>query len=128
MEVISLSLDERTLEKISEIQDKTRFQGRSELVRTAIESLYQETNSIADLQNHLNALVVVRHDHQKEGTVSDIAHDFEAIINTQLHSNLKNGNCLEVFHVDGDAATIKDFYNTLKASKSTEAVNLLPQR
>lgn len=127
MEIISLSLDENTLKKIEEIQEKTNFEGRSELVRTAVESLHQELTKLSDYQNQLNALVVVRHNHTKEGAITDISHRFEDIINTQLHSNLQNGNCLEVFHVDGDAEEIKGFYKTLKASKSTEAVNLLPQ-
>lgn len=127
MEIISLSLDETTLDKIEDIQEKTNFDGRSELVRTAIESLYQETNKLSDYNDGLNALVVVRHNHSKEGVISDIAHRFEPVINTQLHSNLQNGNCLEVFHVDGEAGEIKTFYRTLKASKSTEAVNILPQ-
>jgi CopG family nickel-responsive transcriptional regulator len=127
MEIISLSLDEATLDKIGEIQEQTHFDGRSELVRTAIESLHQETHKLSDFENRLNALVVVRHNHTKEGAISDIAHQFEHIINTQLHSNLQNENCLEVFHVDGDAATIKEFYRTFKSSKSTAAVNILPQ-
>lgn len=127
MEIISLSLDDTTLDKIDAIQEKTSFDGRSELVRTAIESLYQETNKLSDFENRLNALIVVRHNHASEGTISDIAHRFESIINTQLHSNLRNGNCLEVFHVDGDAEEIKQFYKTFKSSKSTDAVNILPQ-
>lgn len=122
-----LSLDERTLERIAEIQKQTRFDDRSELVRTAVEALHQETYKIANLQNQVNALVVVRHNHQKNSAVADAAHRFEDIVNTQLHSNLKNGNCLEVFHVDGDADTIKQFYRTLEAGDSTETVNLLPQ-
>lgn len=125
--VMRLSLDEETAERINEIQEQTRFDDRSELVRTAVEALHRETSTIADLENQVNALVVVRHSHEKDSAVSDAAHQFEDIIHTQLHSNLKNGNCLEVFHVDGDADTIKRFYRTLESGDSTDTVNLLPQ-
>ena len=36
MEIISLSLDEETLDKIDEIQIKGSFNGRSELIRKAV--------------------------------------------------------------------------------------------
>ncbi len=124
---MKLSLDEETAETIDAIWEQTEFEDRSELVKTAVQALHRETSKIADLENQVNALVVVRHSHRKDSAVSDAAHRFETIINTQLHSNLKNGNCLEVFHVDGDAETIKQFYRTLESGDSVATVNLLPQ-
>lgn len=128
MEIISLSLDSSALAKIEQIQDVTNFQGRSELVRTAIDTLHRDTFTLDDYTGAMNAVIVARHQHRHEGAVSDISHGFGQLINTQLHSNLKDGNCLEIFHVDGTAARIKSFYNELAASKQTESVNILPQQ
>jgi CopG family nickel-responsive transcriptional regulator len=127
MEIISLSLDEETLDKIEGIQDKASFNGRSELIRTAVENLHQEVEENQSLEGDLNALVVVRHPHSREQRIAHISHDFDDIVTTQLHSKLDGENCLEVFHTQGRAERVIKFYNELEGSKHTESVNMLPQ-
>jgi CopG family nickel-responsive transcriptional regulator len=127
MEIISLSLDEQTLEKIDEIQEKASFDGRSELIRTAVENLHQEVEDKNSLEGQLNALIIARHPHKKEQRIAQIAHEYDQIVTTQLHSKLNGKNCLEVFHTQGKADNIINFYNKLEGSKHTESVNILPQ-
>jgi len=127
MEIISLSLDEETLEKIEDIQEKASFNGRSELIRTAIENLHQQAEENHSLEGELNAVIVVRHPHSKEQRIAHISHDFDDIVTTQLHSKLDGENCLEVFHTHGKAERVIGFYNELEGSKHTESVNMLPQ-
>ena len=127
MEIISLSMDEATLEKIEEIQREGSFNGRSELIRTAVENLHQEVKDNQKLEGKLNAVVVARHPHHGERKISDIAHEHDSVITTQLHSKLNGDNCLEVFHTNGSAEKVISFYNDLEGSKYTESVNILPQ-
>lgn len=127
MEIISLSMDESTMEKIEEIHESSSFNGRSELIRKAIENLHQEVMNNQKLEGELNAVIVTRHPHQREQKIAKIAHDFDSVITTQLHSKLDGNNCLEVFHTNGPADEVIDFYNKLEGSKNTESVNILPQ-
>lgn len=127
MEIISLSLDEATLEKIDKIQENGSFNGRSELIRKAVENLHQELISNEKLEGRLNAVIVARHPHSHEQKIAAIAHDFDSVITTQLHSKLDGDNCLEVFHTNGPADEVIEFYNRLEGSKNTESVNILPQ-
>jgi CopG family nickel-responsive transcriptional regulator len=127
MEVISLSIDEDTLNKIDEIQEKGSFNGRSELIRKAVEGLHQEVKDRGKLSGDMNAVIVVRHPHEHEGGISETSHEFDEIITTQLHSKLNENKCLEVFHTHGDAEQVIDFYNQLEGSKHTESVNIIPQ-
>jgi len=127
MEIISLSIDDETLEKIEEIQGNSSFNGRSELIRKAIENLHQETSEREDIEGHLNAVIIARHPHRNENKIAEISHDFDEVITTQLHSKLSNDKCLEVFHTDGKAEKVIEFYNRLEGSKNTESVNILPQ-
>jgi CopG family nickel-responsive transcriptional regulator len=127
MEIISLSLDEETLDKIDSIQEKASFNGRSELIRTAVENLHQEVEDNQSLEGELNAVVVVRHPHKKEQRIAHISHEYDDIVTTQLHSKLDGENCLEVFHTHGKAERVIGFYNELEGSKHTESVNMLPQ-
>jgi CopG family nickel-responsive transcriptional regulator len=127
MEIISLSVDDETLEKLEEIQEKSSFNGRSELFRKAISDLHEETVEKSELEGDLNALVVVRHPHAHEQGIGDISHSYDDVITTQLHSKLDGEKCLEVFHVDGKAERVVEFYTSLNGSKDTESVKLLPQ-
>lgn len=127
MEIISLSLDEETLDKIDEIQEEASFTGRSELIRKAVENLHQEVQDNQRLEGNLNAVIIARHPHRKEQEIAEIAHEFNDVITTQLHSKLDGDNCLEVFHTNGVAEEVIDFFNSLEGSKHTESVNILPQ-
>ncbi len=127
MEVISLSIDDETLDKIEEIQESSSFNGRSELIRKAIENLHQEASDREELEGRLNAVIIARHSHSKEQKIAEISHEFDDILTTQLHSKLSNDKCLEVFHTDGSADKVIEFYNQLEGSKDTESVNILPQ-
>lgn len=127
MEIISLSVDEETLEKIEEIQEKGAFNGRSELLRKAIENLHHEVGDNDNLEGHLNAVVVSRHPHQEEQGIAEISHGHDNVITTQLHSKLDNDKCLEIFHTDGPAKEVIEFFNELEGSKHTESVSILPQ-
>ena len=127
MEVISLSIDEETLTKINEIQKKGSFNGRSELIRKAVEGLHQDLSDRDSMSGEMNAVIIVRHPHKHEAGISEISHNFDKVIITQLHSKLSNDKCLEVFHTNGSAEKIIDFYNELQGSKHTESVNILPQ-
>jgi CopG family nickel-responsive transcriptional regulator len=127
MEIISLSIDDETLDKIEEIRESASFNGRSELIRKAIENLHQETADREDLEGRLNAVIIARHPHSHEQKIAEISHHFDDVITTQLHSKLSNDKCLEVFHTDGPAEEVIGFYNKLEGSKETESVNILPQ-
>jgi CopG family nickel-responsive transcriptional regulator len=127
MEIISLSMDEETLEKIEEIKQNSAFNGRSELFRKAIENLHKEIAENDNLEGHLNAVVVSRHPHQEEQGIAEISHRHDNVITTQLHSKLDNDKCLEIFHTDSPAKEVIDFFNDLEGSKHTESVSILPQ-
>lgn len=127
MEVISLSVDDETLEKIEEIRENSSFNGRSELIRKAIENLHQETTDREELEGRLNAVIIARHSHSKEQKIAETSHRFDDVLTTQLHSKLSNDKCLEVFHTNGPADRVIKFYNQLEGSKDTESVNILPQ-
>jgi metal-responsive CopG/Arc/MetJ family transcriptional regulator len=66
MEIISLSMDEETLEKIDEIEEKSSFKGRSELIRKAVENLHQEVSEREKIEGRMNAVIIARHPHRKE--------------------------------------------------------------
>ncbi|WEL19704.1 CopG family ribbon-helix-helix protein [Candidatus Nanohalococcus occultus] len=127
MGIISLSLDETSEEKIDELQRMGSFNGRSELIRTAVANLHRDMKLREKLEGKLNAVIVVKHPHSKEHDVAHTFHEYDEILNTQLHSKLDEGKCLEVLHTEGSANRIMELFNELEGSKHTEHVEILPQ-
>jgi len=125
MEVISLSLDSETLEKLEEIQERSSFNGRSELFRKAIDQLHRTQNSLSDMEGSINAVIVVKHPHKRERSVTEIAHKHDGMLKSQLHSKLDEENCIEIFQVEGEAGEVRSLYNQLKGSKDTESVQII---
>jgi CopG family nickel-responsive transcriptional regulator len=103
MAIISVSLSDSLLEEIDLIRDEMGFSGRSEVLRTSARLLISENKEKSRLEGNVNSVLIVIHDRKLEDRVTDIKHDFEDIINTQIHSHLQDDKCLELFILDGDA-------------------------
>ena len=52
-------------------------------------------------------------------------HEFEDIINTQIHSHMKEGKCLETFLIQGKADRVKYLLNLFQTSDKMEYVKLI---
>ena len=126
MEVTSVSLDESTERKIDDIMERTSFDGRSELLRKAVDELHAGMDTLGHTGDMLDAVIVVKHPREEKG-VSEISHRYNSLISTQLHSTLDAETCLEIFHVNGVSDAVKEMYKQLHGSRSTESVRVVPQ-
>nr|EGQ40037.1 MAG: transcriptional regulator NikR, CopG family [Candidatus Nanosalinarum sp. J07AB56] len=126
MEVTSVSLDESTERKIDDIMRRTSFDGRSELLRKAVDEMHAGIDTLGTTSDMLDAVIVVKHPREEKG-VSEISHRYDSLISTQLHSTLDADSCLEIFHVNGASDTVKEMYKDLHGSRSTESVRVVPQ-
>jgi len=54
-----------------------------------------------------------------------IKHDYEDIINTQIHSHLKENNCLEIFILEGDSSRIKELARNFRKCGKLEHLKLI---
>ena len=65
------------------------------------------------------------HSQEAEDKVTEIKHDFEDIINTQIHSHLKEHKCMEIFILDGMAERIKELSRMFQVSRKIDYVKLI---
>jgi CopG family transcriptional regulator, nickel-responsive regulator len=61
MPVVSLSLPDKMVKAMDQIQESVGFSGRSELVRAAIRLLLEDTRAKDGLSGKDNAVIVVGH-------------------------------------------------------------------
>lgn len=123
--IISISLNEELLKEIDRVQKEFGFSGRSEVIRAGIRMLIADNKEKEKLIGAINSILLLVHNQEVEDTVTEIKHKFEDIINTQIHSHLKDGKCLEVFISNGDAERIKQLIKLFQVCGKMEYIKLV---
>lgn len=125
MTIISISLSEKLLQEMDQLKDELGFSGRSEVVRASARILIADNQEKKSLQGNINSILILIHDQKVEDGVTKIKHDFEDIINTQIHSHLKDEKCLEIFIMEGDAERIQTLWKLFQAARKMDYVKLI---
>lgn len=125
MSIISISLSEKLLQEIDQLKEELGFSGRSEVVRASTRMLIADNQEKKRLQGNINSILILIHDQKAEDRVTEIKHDFEDIINTQIHSHLKDDKCLEIFIMEGDAQRTTTLWKLFQTSRKMEYVKLV---
>ena len=124
MKIISISLSEKLLQEIDELKDEIGYSGRSEVIRTSTRMLIADNQDKKNLKGNINSILNLIHNPKAEDKVTEIKHDFEDIIKTQIHSHLKKDKCLEVFIMEGDAERMNTLTKMFQTSRKMEYVKL----
>ncbi|MCK4476384.1 MAG: CopG family ribbon-helix-helix protein [Methanophagales archaeon] len=125
MTIISISLTDEILEEIDRLQKELGFSGRSEVMRAGARMLLADNKEKEALEGRLNSVLLLIHAQKVEDTVTEIKHEFEDIISTQIHNHLREDKCLEVFILEGDAARVKQLVRLFHASGKMDYVKLI---
>lgn len=121
MEIISISMKKEAVNRLNNLQKELNFNGRSEMIRHALELLVEEKKSLEKLKGHTEAVLILLHDHRSH--MEKIRHKYADIVDTQLHNHVCKEKCLEVFVLHGDAEQIKKFYTEVR--KNIDSVKLV---
>ncbi len=113
--IISISLSEKELDALNELQTEGDFLGRSETIRTALELLKLEEKTLSKNKGISDALLILIHKHSKY--ISKIIHKNENLIKTHLHNHLKDHRCIEIFIMQGDANKIRELSKEIQNKK-----------
>jgi CopG family nickel-responsive transcriptional regulator len=60
-----------------------------------------------------------------EQAISQAKHDFEDIIDTQVHNHSVEGKCLDIFILHGDAPRLVDFERRVSAFDEVDYIRLI---
>ncbi|MBI5223812.1 CopG family ribbon-helix-helix protein [Candidatus Micrarchaeota archaeon] len=123
--IISISLNDKILEEIDRIKDEMGFSGRSEVLRAGIRSMVSEAQNNEKLTGRIKCVLLIVHKEEAEESINEMTHSFEDIINTQVHSNLGEHKCLEIFVLDGNAERIKELIKLPQVNKKIDYMKLV---
>jgi CopG family nickel-responsive transcriptional regulator len=125
MTIISVSLSDGLLAEIDKLQKDLEFSGRSEVIRAGARMLIADSKEKEKLEGRLNFVLLLVHAQKAEDAVTEIKHEFEDIISTQIHNHLREDKCLEVFILKGDAARIKELVRLFQTTGKMDYVKLI---
>jgi CopG family nickel-responsive transcriptional regulator len=125
MTIISVSLNDKNIEEINRIQKEHGYSGRSEIIRAGLRLLISESKNSEKIFGEIKSILILIHNHDDEGVVSDIKHKFKGVIQTQIHSHFKEDKCLEIFVLEGNAENIKEMVRLLQTSKKMDLIKFL---
>ncbi len=123
--IISVSLSEKLLQEIDQLKEETGFSGRSDVIRASTRMLIADAQDKKNLEGDINSILILIHNQKSEDKVTEIKHDFEDIIETQIHSHLKEDKCLELFILEGDANRMNTFTKMFQTTRKIEYVKLI---
>jgi CopG family nickel-responsive transcriptional regulator len=125
MTIISISLPDELLEELEKRIREQGFSGRSDVVRAGAKMLIADCKEKERLEGSLNSVLLVIHPQNVEDTVTEIKHEFEDIISTQIHNHLRKDTCLEIFILEGDADRVKELVRMLQTCGKMDLVKLI---
>jgi CopG family transcriptional regulator, nickel-responsive regulator len=124
---IGISLPKHLLDRFDEIINYRGYSSRSEGIRDAIRSYIQHYKWMADVKGDRQGVITMIYDHDQRGLLAlltDIQHEFKAIIQASLHSHVTENRCLEVILLRGDGTQLKALAERLMSQKGVESVKL----
>ncbi|MBR1973869.1 MAG: CopG family ribbon-helix-helix protein [Candidatus Methanomethylophilaceae archaeon] len=116
MGIVSVSLDDESMESLDAIVSAFGLKGRSEAVRLAIRMAVAELKDDDDFNGPVEGVMIIVHEHHCNQWVNLIQHRYNEAIKTQMHSHLKNGKCLELMIISGDGKSIKDMMHEIQST------------
>jgi CopG family transcriptional regulator, nickel-responsive regulator len=125
MPVVSLSLNDQLLEDLDKMQGELGFSGRSEVMRAAIRLFLMDGREKGRLEGCVSGLLLAIHSHEAEHHVTQIKGEYQDVIHTQLHNRFREGKCMELFILEGDADRVRNLAAELQRNEENEYVKLL---
>ena len=122
MEIISISLDDKTLDELNKMQKLLGFKSRSKLLRSTLTSLVSEYKMIEELSGHVDAAYLLTYKETEKHRISDLLHKFDETIKTLIHQH-HLGVCLEILIVCAEAHKIRELFSILKRDKGVKSVS-----
>lgn len=125
MSIISVSLSDKNIEDLDKLQQILGLAGRSEAIRVCLRSAEAEIKARETLNGTVEGILIAVHLGDSSHGLDEASHEYQRIISTQVHSHLKNGKCLDIFLVCGNANTIRQMCAYFQKNETIEYIKFV---
>ncbi|MEM1538216.1 MAG: ribbon-helix-helix protein, CopG family [Candidatus Nezhaarchaeales archaeon] len=125
--IVSLAIPNELLKEVDQVVKLGEYASRSEIIRASLREFLSRHRWLSGLEGCFLATIMFtylkgRIDLEK---LTDLKHEFDDVIATEMHTHLEKENCLEVLVIKGDASRIKKLKSQLSAIKGIRHVELI---
>ncbi|HII54132.1 nickel-responsive regulator 1 [Candidatus Micrarchaeota archaeon CG08_land_8_20_14_0_20_49_17] len=113
--IISISLNEKMLKELDRLRTEMGFSSRSEIIRSALRFMAQETQRKAHPGEAIYIIV-----YSDSPSFGKVVHGFKRLISAHLHSHLNSGKCMELIIAKGDGKQLSLLAKALLSCKGME--------
>ena len=125
MTVISASLPQNLVKELDRLTESGGYSSRSDTIRAGIKLLASEKRQQDKGKGRISAALLLVHDEKDEEAFFAARHDFEEVIKTSVHNQLKDDKCLEIFILDGDFEKIQSLLLACRKSGKADYLKLV---
>lgn len=125
MPIVSLSFPDQMIKEMDHLQKSGGFTGRSELVRSAIRLMLEDSREKDAVTGETNAIIVVTHDESDEEPITKLKHQFEDIVRTHIHNKFGHSSCIELFLLEGDGRKVTSMAREFQKEDKMKSVRLV---
>lgn len=124
MKILSFAADEETIGNINHFMQQG-YKGRSEIVRAGLNALREQSAHQSKLHGDIDAILLVNHPEKHTESLMQLRHAHQQLIQTHLHTHLKDHHCLDLFILRGNAERIKQLTESYQTNKKVANVKLI---
>ena len=123
--IVAISMPDEDLAKLVKLQKEGGFSNRSEVVRHALQSLLAEHRSLERYSGDVTLVVTTMiAPGGKGGQLSKIQHMHNSLISAMMHAHSRDGACVEIMVVNGEANEARQFIQKVRALKQVVRVQV----
>jgi CopG family nickel-responsive transcriptional regulator len=122
--IVSASLPDELVHAMDELIKERGYQGRSEVIRSALLEFVKGQRREKDLQGQVNAIVVLGYPERLERNLSDLRHQHNDLVKSMLHAHTTRGRCATVLLSEGKDEKMKRFFAELRGLKELEFMDI----
>ncbi|MBS3817802.1 MAG: CopG family ribbon-helix-helix protein [Candidatus Thermoplasmatota archaeon] len=125
MPVVSVSIPSSLLDRLKEVIDEEGYASRSEIVRESIRNYLEDYSVRKNLSGELKGFISIMYDVTNKtcsGKISDIHHENDELVEGSLHLHFEEGNCFDIWIVEGEAERLMKLLEKLKTVRGTKHV------
>lgn len=122
--IVSASLPDDLVDAMDELIDDRDYQGRSEVIRSALLEFLKSQRREQELQGDVNAIVVLGYPEKLERNLSDLRHQHNDLVKSMLHAHTKEGRCATILLSEGPDEKVKRFFAELRGLRELDFMDI----
>jgi len=120
--ITTINVSGEVLRQVDELMSKEGYKSRSEVFRSGIREL--AANRGEKITGRTKCVILLSHRKEKETTLNKVKHNYEDLVETQVHTHLEDGFCTELFVISGEGERISSLIREFRRNGAERILSI----